>query len=224
MKTNEMKLKRELVYYSKLMDEKGLVNSLEGNLSIMDREKGLLYITPSGVRKRLIDEEMVAVVDHHGNQVDGTFKHSSEILLHEAALKARPDCYAVAHIHAPYLTAYAYCCKDIVLKCSTTFALLFEKIPCLPYGEPGTIHIADGIEEVIKEYDVILLANHGCVAVGKTLEDACKMIEAAEEVLKIYHLTKDIGPVRDISEEGLESMYKNHPGSRRNRRISKMRA
>lgn len=69
MKTNEMKLKRELVYYSKLMDEKGLVNSLEGNLSIMDREKGLLYITPSGVRKRLIDEEMVAVVDHHGNHV-----------------------------------------------------------------------------------------------------------------------------------------------------------
>jgi L-fuculose-phosphate aldolase len=80
-------------------------------------------------------------------------------LLHEAALKARPDCNAAAHIHAPYLTAYAYCGKDIKLKCSTTFSLVFEEIPCLPYGLPGTIHIADGIEDAIKDHDLILLVS-----------------------------------------------------------------
>ena len=62
-----------------------------------------------------------------------------------------------------------------------------------------------------------MLGNHGCIAVGKTLEDAVKIIEAAEEVLKIYHLTKEIGPVRNISGSDLEELYNNHPGSRRNR-------
>ena len=57
------------------------------------------------------------------------------------------------HTHAPYLTAFAYCNKDIKLRCSSTFALLFEDIPCLPYGQPGTKDIANGIEEAIKEHD-----------------------------------------------------------------------
>lgn len=209
-------IKKQVVLYSKILDQKGLVNSLEGNLSILDRETDALYITPSGTRKSFLDEDMIAVVKN-GEQVGGSVKKSSEYLLHEAALKARSDCNAVAHIHAPYLTAYAYCGKDIRLKCSTTFSLVFEEIPCLPYGEAGTVHIADGIEEAIKDHDLILLGNHGCVAVGKTLEDAVKIVEAAEEVLKIYHLTKDIGEVKNISDEKLESLYEHHPGSRRNR-------
>ena len=103
-----------------------------------------LYITPSGTRKCFLDTDMIAVVKD-GEQVGGSVKRSSEYLLHEAALRARPDCNAVAHIHAPYLTAYAYCGKSISFKCSTTFALVFgEEIPCLPYGEAGTVHIADG--------------------------------------------------------------------------------
>lgn len=210
-------MKREVVYYAKLMDEKGLVNTLEGNLSVFDRESGELYITPSGVRKRFLNEDMIAVMKG-GEQIEGSLKRSSEYLLHEAALKARSDCNAVAHVHAPYLTAYAYCGKDISLKCSTTFALVYgEKIPCLPYGEAGTVHIADGIEDVIKYHDLILLGNHGVVAVGKTLEDAVKIIEAAEEVLKIYHITKEIGDVKNIPEDKWNSLIENHPGSIKNR-------
>lgn len=210
-------MKKEVVYYAKLMDEKGLVNTLEGNLSVLDRESGELYITPSGVRKRFLNEDMIAVMKG-GEQTEGSLKRSSEYLLHEAALKARPDCNAVAHLHAPYLTAYAYCGKDISLRCSTTFALVYgEKIPCLPYGEAGTVHIADGIEEVIKYHDLILLGNHGVVAVGKTLEDAVKIIEAAEEVLKIYHITKTIGDVKNIPEDKWNSLIENHPGSIKNR-------
>ena len=118
--------------------KKGLVNTLEGNLSILDRETGKMYITPSGTRKRFLNEDKIAVVNtENGEQIEGTVKKSSEILLHEAALKARPDCNAAAHIHAPYLTAYAYCGKDIKLKCSTTFSLVFEEIPCLPMDYLG---------------------------------------------------------------------------------------
>ena len=94
-------------------------------------------------------EKDIAVLQD-GEQIEGYLKRSSEYLLHEAALKARPDCNAVVHTHAPYLTAFAYCNKDIKLRCSSTFALLFEDIPCLSYGQPGTKDIANGIEDAIK--------------------------------------------------------------------------
>lgn len=209
-------LKKEVVFYSNLLDEKGLVNTLEGNISILDRETGELYITPSGIRKRFLNEDLIAVMKD-GEQIGGSAKRSSEYLLHAAALKARPDCSAVVHVHSPYLTAYAYCGQSIRLKCSATFSLVFEEIPCLPYGETGTIHIADGIEDAIKDHDLVLLGNHGCVAVGKTMEDAVKLVETAEEVLRIYHLTKSIGEVKNIPDDKLESLYENHPSSRRNR-------
>ena len=57
--------------------------------------------------------------------------------------------------------------------------------------------------------DIVLLGNHGVVSVGKTLEDAVKLVEAAEEVLKIYSLTKSIGEVKNISDDQLKSLLTN---------------
>lgn len=209
-------IKNEIVLYAKLLDQKGLVNSLEGNISIFDRENNLLYITPSGTRKAFLNEDRIAVLQD-GKQIGGSLKRSSEYLLHEAALKARPDCNAAVHTHAPYLTAYAYCQKTVNLRCSTSFSLLYEEIPCLPYGEPGTKHIADGIEELIKDHDLILLGNHGCISVGKDMETAVSLTEVCEEVLKAHHLAQCIGEIKDIEPNQLEALLDRHPASRRNR-------
>ena len=69
----------------------------------------------------------------------------------------------------------------------------------------------------MKDNDLILLANHGVISVGRTLEDAVKLIEAAEEVMKIYSYAKQIGQTSDLSDEQLESIFEHHPGSKRNR-------
>ena len=69
-------IKKEVVLYSKIMDQKGLVNTLEGNLSILDREAGQLYITPSGTRKSFLNEDMIAVMEGD-KQVAGSLKRSS---------------------------------------------------------------------------------------------------------------------------------------------------
>lgn len=209
-------IKQELASYAKLLDEKGLVNTMEGNLSVYDRANDLLYITPSGTRKSFLDDGKIAVL-HGDEQIDGSLERSSEYLLHLAALKSRPDVNAVAHLHAPYLTAYAFCGKSVKIKCSTTFTLLFEEIPCLPYGMPGTPRIADGIEEAIAAHDLILLQNHGVVAVGPDLEYAVSLVEAAEEVLKTYSLARQIGEVADLDPAELEELAERHPSSRRNR-------
>ena len=212
----ERAIKNEIVFYAKLLEEKGLVNPLEGNISILDRAEQRLYITPTGIRKSFLTEDKIAVLKGD-EQVGGTLKRSSEYLLHAAALKARPDCNAVVHTHAPYLTAFAYCNKDIKLRCSSTFALLFEDIPCIPYGQPGTVHIADGLEEQMREHDLVLLGNHGCVCAADSMEKAVAVLEAGEEVMKIYSIAGTIGKIHDIPNEDWERMCNTHPGSNRNR-------
>ena len=98
--------------YSRMAEEKGMVNSLEGNLSMIDRQSGNIYITPSHKAKLLLTPEMICVVDPNGEQIGGTGRKSSEFFLHQAAYQARPDAGAVLHCHTPYLTAYAFAYRD----------------------------------------------------------------------------------------------------------------
>ena len=83
---------------------------------------------------------------------------------------------------------------DIKLRCSTTFGLVGgSEIPCLPYGQPGTKHIAYGIANALSNHDILLLKNHGVICVDKTLDHACAVVESLEEVMKIMAITKQIG-------------------------------
>ncbi|MCH4054399.1 MAG: class II aldolase/adducin family protein [Atopobiaceae bacterium] len=195
------------------MDEKGLVNSLEGNLSILDRESGLLYITPTATRKAFLDEDMIAVMDGD-EQVGGSVRRSSEYLLHKVALESRPDCNAVLHCHSPYLTAYAFCGKGVDIDCSTTFSILHDGIPCIPYGEPGKIDITNGLKDAIQSHDIVLLANHGIVCVAKDLEHACAVVEATEAVMRIHFLATVQGMTPlSIPEAALEKMKADKRGT-----------
>ncbi len=194
-KTVNNDIKKELVEYSKLMEEKGFVNALEGNISIYDRENKKLYITPSGKRKLFLKEDEVAVLDYDTEQqIDGICKASSEYRLHKAALDARKDCNAVIHCHCKYLTAYAMLGEDIKMDCCVTFAVFMKgAIKCIKYGKAGTYEIAKGIEDALKDRDVALLSNHGVVAIGKDISEAFKILEAMEETVEMYTIAKRLG-------------------------------
>lgn len=179
-------IKKEIIRMGALMEKVGFASGLEGNLSIIDRESGLIYITPSGCRKGSLTEDMIAVMDGL-KQVGGSIKHSSEYLLHKKALEVRTDCNAALHLHPAYLTAFALCGEPIRLRCATTFGLVAgDEIPCIPYGQPGTEHIADGVDEALENHDVALLQNHGIICVDKTLDHACAVVEALEDIMKTY--------------------------------------
>lgn len=190
---NELEIKKEVIKISTLMEERGLANGIEGNFSIIDRESGRLYITPSATRKSFLTPEMIAVMEGD-DQVDGSCKRSSEYLLHQAVLKARPDCNAVAHAHPPFLTAFAFCGESFSLRCCTTFALVCgDKIPLVPYKKPESAELTEGIAEALEISDIILLENHGIVCAGKTLDRACGIVESMENAARTYAYTKMMG-------------------------------
>ena len=182
----------QVAKFARIAEEKGLVNSLEGNLSMIDRATGNIYITPSHKMKCLLTPEMICVIDPQGNQIGGTGKRSSEFFLHEAAYKARPDIGGVLHCHSPYLTAYALQLRDFKIPGDAFLHVVYDSIRCLPYGEHGTHAIHQGIEEALDGRPVALLGGHGVVCVGEDLEDAIGLLEGAENFARVMSIVEQM--------------------------------
>lgn len=176
--------------FSAILEQKGFLSGIEGNVSVIDRAAGLTYITPSRRMKLLLDAADICVLDASGRQIAGTGRRSSEYLLHEAIYNARPDIGAVVHSHCPYLTAWAMRCEDLVVPQTLSIHAVFPRIVCLPYGAAGTHEIHRGIERALEQSPVCLLGGHGAVSASTSLEDACALLCAAENMAKSLYLAR----------------------------------
>lgn len=198
-------IRKQIVEVARLMYHKNMVNAFEGNISVLDKD--LVYITPSAVCKGFLTDEMLVVTDMEGNVVEGAYKPSSEIKLHLAAYRNRSDIKSVVHAHPPYATAYAVANKAIETKAYPEMIVLFKKIPLAAYGTPSTDEIWQGMLEYIQEYEIILLANHGIVTVGRDAYDAFFKLESAESIAKTLLLAGLLGGENELSPEKLNELF-----------------
>lgn len=187
-----MNYSEELCSFAHVLETKGLLTGLEGNVSVTDRESGLTYVTPSRRMKLLLQPDEIAVMDSECRQVGGSGKRSSEYLLHEAIYKAFPSVNAVIHSHCPWLTAYALAYRDFVVPESSSLRVVFRRFPCLPYGKGGTHEIHRGIEDALADSPICLLGGHGVVCVSYSLEDATGLLEAAEGFAKTLWISEHL--------------------------------
>lgn len=198
-------IKSQLIEVAKMAYDKGMVNTYEGNISI--RNGNYICITPGSFPKCLLKEEMIPVIDIAGNIIEGSLKPSSEWKLHTLSYIKRPDISGVIHSHSSYTTAYAVANKPIETKAYPEMIVLFDKIPLAAYGTQSTDKIFKGVKEFIKDYDVILLANHGVLSMGKDVYNAFYKLEAAESIAKVLILSEMIGGGKELSEENLNELY-----------------
>lgn len=191
---------KKVVEIAHKMDEKNLVNTYEGNISIF--EDGLLYITPSAKAKSSLTDEMIAVLDMEtGKQISGLYKPSSELPMHTDAYKVREDIKAVIHCHPTYLTAHAICNIPVKSKAYPEMMGLFKEIQIAPYGRPGTEAIFTGAKEILEKSNIVLLANHGVLAVADSIDLAYSRIEAAESIAQVLFVAKQLGTPVDLPED-----------------------
>ena len=206
-----MDYKKELLATARIMEDKGFLTALEGNISVLDRETGRLYISPTGQRKQTMTEDMVAVMDiNTDEQIEGTWKVSTEYLLHKVALLSRPDCNAAIHSHCLYLTAYAFLNKPINMKNTNNIAVLAGTIPCIPYGIPGTLDITNGLAEELQKTNMCLLGNHGVICIDKSLLTCSGLLEMVEKTVQTYELACSLGTPVAIPEEKIELIKQAH--------------
>ncbi|MBP7176698.1 MAG: class II aldolase/adducin family protein [Thermoclostridium sp.] len=196
---------QEILDLSKLMYDKGMVNAFEGNLSVRIGD-GLL-ITPSQICKGFLKEDMLVETDMQGKATKGNRNPSSEILLHLEAYSIRKDIGAVIHAHTPYATAFAVANKPIATKAYPEMIVLFGEIPLVKYGTPSTPDICNDLKNHLFDHDVVLLANHGIVAVGKDLYEAFFKLESAESIAKVLLMSHLLGGEHELPTSEVSKLH-----------------
>lgn len=196
-------IKECIVQISLRMYKEKLVSGTSGNVSEFDREKGIIAITPTGMNYHLMKSEDIVLIDLNGTVCEGNYKPSSEWRLHAEIYKAFANVNALIHTHSPYATAFAVLHETIPLVLTEMQQFFGGGIPLAEYAAPGSPQLGINAVKAMKsrnpESPCCLLANHGVVVTGTTLEEAWLRASYAEDAARVYHLARQIGKAMVLS-------------------------
>lgn len=197
-------LLKEILFYSKLLHKNGFVSATDGNISV--RKEDGYFITPSGIPKRELKENLIVALDSHGNPSKG--EPSSELKMHLAIYKARKDIKAIVHAHPPFTTALSLIDVNFDKIPLSEFFITLQRVRTINYFAPGSSELAKKIASIFKCLDVqgAVLKNHGAVTTGKSLRGAYYRMEALEHSSKIYFIAKVIGKPKNFSKETVKRL------------------
>ena len=194
------KERARVVKYGKMLLQAQLTTGTGGNLSIYNRDEGLIAIKPTGVNYLTMQPEDVVVMTPEGEIVEGALKPSSEYRFHLALMRMRPDINAVVHTHQVYATTIA-CLNWELPAVHYLIGFSGNKVPLAPYAIYGSAELSDAIVNAIGSYNACLMANHGIVTVGGTIDAAFSTAEALELVSRLYYQAKCIGEPAILSNQ-----------------------
>jgi len=199
-------LKRVVVEAGLALIRQGLTVGTWGNVSVRDRETGLVYIKPSGMDYEDIRVEDVVVLNDRLEVVDGTAKPSVEKAMHVAVYQARPDVNAVVHTHPLYSSVLGVNRMELPGISEDFVQIVGDRIICCEYALPGTEELARNAVKALGERNAVLLPNHGTLCVGENMKHALTVCQVVEKAAHIYILAKAIGTPQLISEEDIRAM------------------
>lgn len=180
----------------------GLIAGQDGNLSVRLGPDRVL-VTPRGLIKALVRPADMVEVDMRGRRRRGRRNPTSELDLHLRILARRPDIGAVVHAHPPVATGYAVAGQRLQIFVLPELILQCGEVPLVPYGTPGTPELADRLEPHLAGHDAWLLANHGAVTVGATLDAAWIRMESLEHAARIMFVAQGLGRVNELGTEAV---------------------
>ena len=198
MTDNYNNIVKSLIEIGKLMWVKNYTPGYSGNISA--RYGNNVIITTSGSSNGYLTEDDFVEIDFSGSAINSEKKPSSEKLLHIEFYKQRDDINYIIHVHPAGLSAFASSGKDLLEPVMAENVYYFGGIPLAEYGKPSSMELVNNTAKYFKDYDAVLMANHGFIIGSKTLEDAYQKLEIAEEYAKTVIYSNIIGGVKPLTE------------------------
>jgi L-fuculose-phosphate aldolase len=199
-------LRREMIRVGHLLWERSFVAATDGNLSARLGSDRFL-VTASGRSKGFLTDDDLLVIRSDGEPVSSyrgrDRKPSSEILMHLATYRLRPDVNAVIHAHPPLATAFGIAGVSLARCVLPEVIVALGGIPTTEYATPGTEEVPESIRLAIRDYDAIILAHHGSLTVGANLWDAYLRLEKVEHTAQITLAAQQLGRVATLSPEAV---------------------
>jgi len=186
---SEATLREEICRLGASLFERGLTFGSAGNISARLEDGWLM--TPTNVSLGRLDPARLAKLDASGKLVSGD-PPTKETFLHRAMYEERRQAGAVVHLHSTYSVAVSVLADvdaDNVLPPITAYYVMrVGRLPLVPYHPPGDLSLADAVRKLAGKHHAVLLANHGPVVAGTSLEAAANAIEELEETAKLFLL------------------------------------
>lgn len=190
--------RKEIAYFMRRLYKRGLTTTSGGNISVK-LPNGMILITSSQTDKGRMKAADVGMTDMHGRNLSTKLKLSMETGMHIAVYKARPDICAIVHAHPPLATSFAVAHKSINTALMGESRAVLGEIATAPYQLMGTEALAETVATHLAQANVVLLENHGVLAVGKDLLQAFDRLEVTEACAKIQLLSQLIGQPQALS-------------------------
>lgn len=169
------------------LHRRGYAHGSSGNISVRSDE-GIL-ITPTNSCLGRLDPARMSRVDSGGRHLDGD-RPSKEAFLHLSMYSRRPSSRAIVHLHCTNCVAVSCLChddtSDVLPPITAYYVMKIGRLPLVPYFPPGDINLAAAVAEKSADCSAVLLANHGPVVAGSSLEDAVNCAEELEETARLF--------------------------------------
>ena len=189
-----------IVEAAQVLLAKGLVEGTSGNISAR-MEDGHIACTPSSLDYRVMTAADICVVNPDGDLVKGDRGPTSEKYLHLAVMNAYEDIAVCIHSHAVHATMFAVAQQDIP-SCIDEFTVyLGGDIRCTEYAPSGSPELAEQVVKALEDRGAALIANHGMVAVGTTMEKAMHNTALVERSAEIIWGAKQLGTIYPLPEK-----------------------
>ncbi|HVG04807.1 MAG TPA: 3-oxo-tetronate 4-phosphate decarboxylase [Burkholderiaceae bacterium] len=204
--TSENELRESIVHHGRSLFDRGLAAGSSGNISTRLDDGWLLTPTDSCLGR--LDPARLSKLDWTGKLVSGD-PPSKEAFLHRAIYSERAGANAIVHLHSTYSAAVS--CLDGLDPASCLppltayFVIKVGHLPLIPYYRPGDSALANDIREVARTHTALLLANHGPIVSGSSLEAAVYATEELEETAKLFLLLRD-QPVRALTDAQINEL------------------
>lgn len=199
------KLKEEICDIGRRIYNKGFAAGNDGNISFRLGPNEVLC-TPTQICKGFMKPSDLCIVDMEGKQLAGHRKRSSEVLLHLTIMKERPDVKSVVHCHPPHATAFAVAREPIPQCVLPEVEVFLGDVPITRYETPGGQKFADTVKPFVQKSSVVILANHGTVSFGESVEKAYWWTEILDAYCRILMLAKDLGRVTYLSKDETQEL------------------
>jgi len=201
-------LRERLVKVGREIHTQGFVPGTVGNISARIPSTDTILIKPSGVSMGALKPEDLAIVDLQGKQIRGELSLSIETPMHAAIYRTRDTIQGVVHSHAPIATAFGVAGIEILPILIEMFLFIPNGVPIVPFEFPGTKELAGVVKDKIKDFDAVILENHGIVTVGSTIEDACNLNIMVEECAKTQFTATLLAGPNAITMEKIKKKFK----------------
>ncbi len=203
---SEATMREEICRLGASLFARGLTFGSAGNISVRLEDGWLM--TPTNVSLGRLDPAKLAKLDAAGTLVSGD-PPTKETFLHRAMYEERPQAGAVVHLHSTYSVAVSVLADldiaNVLPPITAYYVMRVGRLPLIPYHPPGDRSLAEAVRRLAGKHHAVLLANHGPVVAGSSLDAAANAIEELEETAKLFLILRG-SKLRLLSDEQVAAL------------------